>query len=730
MRTKGYRKLLIGMFLLCTLTLAACGKEETPEPNYGYLPAFVSVPEKVTRNTLSYQYDVTKEGIYMVTSETGGNIRLYDPDREETQKLFSLPKNVTAQRLYVGRNVQELRFLCVAELYGTDADGNLNAQDIRYALQCYTEQGQLLWENILDGFSRDKPLNPFMIKLFMAEDGSTFMATSSDLYVFSVEGEQICKLDYPIENLETSVGTSVFASDETGTVYLAALSKPAVGVLDDLEQYKIYQWNETSRSLEEVDTVEGKMPLQTAEGDGLLFHDMITAYRYKGPSEEMETAFSLEENLIAYYQINKVLKEENGWKMLLRTDSGLQIASLTWGVRETESSLSIASANVTTSLKQRILLFNQRHPEYLLQVRAYGSEDVQDRLQQIQLSLSGKTPPDLVEAWDMQEYLNYARKGWLEDLSPYVEKSDDVSLEDFVPKLRESLTVNGGFYALPQEFHLITLAIPKSVAGDRSSWDIEEYLDFIEEYPDAYFVLSVNVQPDQSEKKRGILRIALRRGLAGFIDVEQGKVDLDNESFRNLMTRINNLQFDENAGSGQKDLERQISDGVILMPYVSLHNVNSLHQLENQYHQEMVLIGFPSAESGNGGGEITIDRPTGISSSSRNKEGAWCYLEESVTEETGTDYTSGFPARQKQLTEMLEEVCSKAENVDETDMWNRYTDMVIDAINTASLEDPAMNQLLVIISEEASYYFSGVKNLDAVIDAMESRAELYLNENK
>ena len=107
---------------------------------------------------------------------------------------------------------------------------------------------------------------------------------------------------------------------------------------------------------------------------------------------------------------------------------------------------------------------------------------------------------------------------------------------------------------------------------------------------------------------------------------------------------------------------------------------------------------------------MIIDRPTGISSASRNKEGAWCYLEESITEETATDYTNGFPARQKQLTEMFEEVCSKAENDDETDMWNRYTNMVINAIDTASLEDPAMNQLLVIISEEASYYFSGVKN--------------------
>lgn len=124
---------------------------------------------------------------------------------------------------------------------------------------------------------------------------------------------------------------------------------------------------------------------------------------------------------------------------------------------------------------------------------------------------------------------------------------------------------------------------------------------------------------------------------------------------------------------------------------------------------------------------MTIDRPTGISGNSRNKEGAWCYLEESVVEETGA--TGGFPARQKELAEMLAEACDGAEDAEELNMWKRYTDMVTEAIGTASVDDPAMRQLRIIISEEATFYFSGVKSLDEVIEVMESRAEMYFNEN-
>ncbi len=718
-----HRKLYAGLILVCMLVLSACGKEEEPEPEYGYLPAFASVPVKATDYNLC---DIAEEDIYIVSFGEGGTVSRYDSERGEKHKLFSLPENVMAERLFVGGNAQERMLLCVASIYDRDEKNIL--QDISYSLQCYTTQGELLWENVLDGFSKDNTLSSYRVKCFMAEDGHTFMATSSDLYVISSEGECISKQEYPIENLESSVHSSVFASDGEGAVYLVALAKPALGGLDDLGQYKIYRWNGENLSMEETDTVEGKMPLQTATGDCLLFHDMYTAYRYKGTAEEMESAFSLEENLISYYQIDKVLEEENGWRMLLHTDSGLQIVSLEWGLKEAETFLSVASANVNDTLKERIRFFNQRHPEYLLQIRDYGTNDVQSRLQQIQLSMSGKNPPDLIEMWSMEEYENYARKGWLEDLSSYLEKSERLSLEDFVPRLREALTVNGGFYALPQEFDLTTLAIPKSVAEGRSSWNIEEFLDFIEEYPNAYFYFrGSGIQPDQNGLKKEILSLALRRGLAGFIDADRGKVDFDNERFRSLMTRINAMQFDESAGWRDADLERRVGDGEILMPAVSIDRVYSLYQLENTYCQEMVLIGYPGAEREDGGALMTIGRPTGISGNSRNKEGAWCYLEESVAEET--ESTGGFPSRQKELAEMLEEACDGAED-EELDMWKRYTDMVTETIGTASVEDPAMRQLRIIISEEATFYFSGVKSLDEVIEVMESRAEMYFNENR
>jgi len=208
MCVKGKCWTFLGAFLLCVLVLAACSKEEEPEPEYGYLPAFASVPMKVTNNNLC---DIAEEGIYIVTFGAKGTVSWYDTEREEKQKLFSLPENVSVERLFVGGNTQERLLLCVSAIYDWDEKNIL--KDISYSLQCYTTQGELLWENVLDGFSKDNTLSSHRVKCYMAEDGHTFMATSSDLYVISPEGECISKQEYPIENLEP-IGISFKTSPE------------------------------------------------------------------------------------------------------------------------------------------------------------------------------------------------------------------------------------------------------------------------------------------------------------------------------------------------------------------------------------------------------------------------------------------------------------------------------------------------------------------------------------
>lgn len=729
---KKYGWLSACLMLLCTLLTTACS-QEAEEPEEGWIATFVSVPDKVFSNVMFY--DAAEEGVYTVANTAGGAVSLYALDTEEEKKLFSLAEDEYALGMCVGGDAQERKLLLLVLRYGRNDAGEINYKVHSCVLQLFTAEGQLCWESALEEDRSDNLTQ----HLFMSGDGRIFWGTDKVLYVLSADGQQLCELEYPAADAVNSRYYDVFACGEAGEVYFIQPGKS--GISGEIGQYTIYQWNEASLKLEELASVAEKEPVQTMGGQGLYFRDYDAVYRYDLQTEDLSFVFSLTENMITGYRASKLLQTENGWKVLckdIHDGLGVQMATLEWGSLGQTERLSLAAIN-SQLYNGQVILFNQSHPEYFIQIRSFGAENTEDELEQLRLSLSAKDAPDLVEIWSTEEYLNYARKEWLLDLSSYIEKSENINIEDFVPGVREAMTVNGKLYSLPNGFWISTLAVPESVAGGRTSWTIEEFLDFMEEYPDAYYLPISDSKglPDKSERKRLILGLALTRGVEGFIDTEKGKVDLDNERFRSLLTRINNLQVNENAGLYWDDLEKRVADGEVLLRYPTLMGVTTLLQLEREQGERMVLIGFPSAEEGNGGGMLYVQSPLAVSAKTRHGDAAWEFLEESVLLETDAeDSSSYFPARQDALEQLIENAQkSKRAAFDsdfdeESGLPKRHADLIQNAIDTAVIKDPVISQINSIISEEASYYFAGEKSLDEVIDIMENRAELYFNENR
>lgn len=583
-----YGRFLVGIVLLCAFALAACGKEEEPEPEFGYLPTFASVPEAVFQNG---SYYAEKEGIYTITDATrNAAVSLHSFDTGEKQKLFNCSAQGQATGLGVGGG-DETRLAVMSMLYGKDAAGNEIYSERSSLLQCYTPDGQLCWEyEIGEESGMGSPVN-----LFVAKDGRVFAEMSRYLYVLSPEGQLLGQLEYPDAEGYSFGSSDVFACDEEGTVYLIRSSRQSMDVEES--QYKLYSWNEDSIFQEEQKTVDGKCPVQTMGTKGLFFRDNDWVYQYDLTSGEMSPLFSMTENMISAYKVKRLMQTENGWKILCVDSEAAQLATLEWGSLEQKESLSMGVINAY-GYNEQIILFNQRHPEYLLRIRDFSNDDPYDHgLTQLQLSLVGKDSPDLVQIWSMEEYLNYGRKGWLEDLTPYVEKSENIGMEDFIPHVRDTMTVDGKLYCLPDTFHVSTLVAPVRAVGEKTNWTIEEFLDFMEEYPNAYFLNSAR-QIDVAGRKRMILSAVLERGLEGFVDSGQGKVDLENERFRSLLTRINGLQISENAEMTWEDKERRIGDGETLLEVTTLSRLAGISQLEREYGEAVTLIGYPTAERG------------------------------------------------------------------------------------------------------------------------------------
>ncbi|MFG6356629.1 MAG: extracellular solute-binding protein [Acetatifactor sp.] len=728
---KKYWKTYWGVLLLCISLLTACGGEE--EPEYGYLPSFVSVPDKVFQTMP--RYAIAEEGIYTIADTTrNAAVSLYSFETEDKQKIFNSEVQGQAVGLGIGGE-ENRRLIALFMVYEKAENGDVIYSERSSLLQCYTIEGQLCWEYGIE--EESGPEGAY--NLFVAPDGMVFVEMSNYLYVFSSEGQLLGQLEYPDGEGYSPGKNEVFACDDAGETYLVRASKAGADAEDS--QYKLYSWDMENGTLKEQGAVDGKCPVQTMGERGLYFRDSDKMYQYDPSSGEMTPLFSLTENMISAYKVRNLMRTENGWKVLCMDHyrgSGTQLATLEWGALEQTESLYIGAIN-TGAYNEEVILFNQQHPEYLVRVRDYSNDDPKDLgLTQLQLSLVNKDAPDLVQIWSREIYLNYGRKGWLEDLTPYVEISENINMEDFIPHVREAMTVEGELYCLPSTFNINTLVAPVSAVGDKSNWTIEEFLEFMEEYPNALSSSNAR-QEDMSARKVGVLITALQRGLEGFVDSEHGKVDLDNERFRSLLTRINSLQIDGSVGGND---ESRIEEGEVLLSEETISSLDAICQWERRYGESVTLIGYPTSERESGGGRLEVFQPLGIVSRSRHKDAAWCYLEETFLR-SSAEVGYGFPARQESLEQLIAQEQKPGNdngnysdgfdengNTGNSYLSKRHTDIIWNAINTSVAEDPVLHKIMLIIREEATFYFSGVKSLDEVIEVMESRAEMYFNENR
>lgn len=337
-----------------------------------------------------------------------------------------------------------------------------------------------------------------------------------------------------------------------------------------------------------------------------------------------------------------------------------------------------------------------------------------------------------LEVYNMADYENYADKGYLEPLTPYLAESEKVDLDDFLPEIVEAYTRNGQIYALPTTFTVKTLACSQSLLGEQTGWTIEEFLDFLEEHPGTYLSeLNSNLPHEELTAKR-LLGIVLDRGLAGFIDGETGEVKLDSERFRNVMERIRNISV---IG---ENLEEEAEEAVLWE--VEIYQAAAVRDLEYENQEAVVLIGYPTAEEGDGNAMLSPSQPLAIIDSSEEKEGAWLFIEGQLASER---IYRGFdlPTRLSQLDKKLK---LEWETYKELPDWYNASEeaaagylitehqmnMTKEAIENAVFRSDTWLQVRWIIQEEAEYYFSGAKALDEVIDIMQNRVWLYLNERR
>lgn len=393
--------------------------------------------------------------------------------------------------------------------------------------------------------------------------------------------------------------------------------------------------------------------------------------------------------------------------------------------------------------------FNRAHKDVQIEVREYLNEDGRNGRDRLFAEMAAGRIPDILDMGsdaDTASRLPYqvlARKGFLEDLWPYIESDPELGREGVVEAPLKAAEVNGGLYAVFSKVHIETLAGAKSLVGDRKSWTLAELQEAFTSMPEDSTILAYCLD------KRSVFYYIFGMSIENYVDRDTGQCSFTGETFKSSLEFVNSFP-DEFTGRHEEintEVAERVLSGRQMLDHASLGCPLEIQPEDIFFGRggEAAFIGFPT-EDGSAGSSFYINsRPIAMSSTCQDKEAAWEFMREALLPQyrdmddmIKNHRFSSTPINRADYDMMIQCVMKR-------DVWGqlmvgelpiikihrstkeeveRFEDL-FNSVETINLYDTTIYD---IAYEAAGAYFAGDKTLDETAELIQQRVSLYLNE--
>ena len=337
----------------------------------------------------------------------------------------------------------------------------------------------------------------------------------------------------------------------------------------------------------------------------------------------------------------------------------------------------------------------------------------------------------------------------MEDLWPYIEEDPGLGrgenglLKGVLEAPLQAAKINGGLYAIFEKVQLHTLVGAKSVVGDHPGWTPEELLNIFAAMPDGSVILEdYHNWKDPSVKQRFFT--SLLYGFSDlFIDWEEGKCFFDGDRFRSLLELTSCLpdQHDlervcANQLEAQSEHFNRLRDGVVMLEDTGFGNMVEWRTRYDWFFGGSSYVGYPVDDGSSGSYFEPVGIKLAMSSTCRNKEAAWLYMRQMYYSlgKYGQGIDVGKMLYRRELRAAMTDLCYTrigTEIVQFPPLTRKEHARIQELCDSTARSSLLVDQELVdLVMEAAGPYFAGDKTLDETVRLIQSRAELYVNENR
>ena len=631
--------------------------------------------------------------------------------------------------------------------YETDSDGNWLSGTENYYLRKLDNTGAELSQVDLSPFSQSAEYF-YVSALAIDSNSNLYLATDTSIYVLDANGNTLFDL-----SIET---------------WINGLFRMADG------QVCAMVGNENGRTSAKVIDLTTKafgkayeMPYNTYSfyaggGDYALYcTDNSYFYGVETESGEVEQLLNWISSDIDQGNLQTVIPLEDGrilcvtysWESESAQQELVMLTKVPYDEVEYKTVLTMATVYMNYELRAAVINFNKTNPSYRIEVVDYSQynteEDYTAGLTKLNTEIISGNIPDLLDTSQLP-MKQYVAKGLLEDLYSYIDSDSEYNRDTLMTQVLQAMEIDGCLYQVSPRFNLMTVVGASSMLGNEPGWTFAELKEFMREYPDAIYFGSYFTQRD-------ILMYAYMFNESQYVDWQKGECRFDSDEFIGLLefaatfpSEYNWEEMEEDDWADWVDDYTLIQNGQMLLSFLTLYDFGDYQIYDTLYDGDAVFIGFPSAEGC--GSVISTDLGLAMTTKCKDKEAAWSFMRTLLSEEYQKDdlYWS-FPTNKACFEEKVENAMNP-ENMDENGrlldvgynsiitsdgteiqvgsltekQYEKFMDLLDRIDSTRSYDENIYN----IVQEEAAAFFAGQKSAADTAAVIQSRVNIYVNEQR
>ena len=472
--------------------------------------------------------------------------------------------------------------------------------------------------------------------------------------------------------------------------------------------------------------------LGTSEED-LLMMSGEYLYRVEFPDGKLVRLFSFAQTV---YAVNSSLtpcafRVRQGGKLeLLRSDrqghSGIcEILSLTEQDVNRENVV-VRGLRVENRywLKEQALKFNSVNDRYQVVIEGLEQGDDEDAfITRTSVELAAGKGPDILIGNLIESPAELIEKGILMDLKPLLERAE-INEEDYFPVAFNKWRMGDSIYCINCSSACMERLMSSAVLGDMGKPTIQDVADALLTYPE-------NGIYERYRYAEDILRDLLEGSetLWGMVDWEKGTCDFDGELFAKLLKVAKRYQYDTRNNYPAISSFRDFG---------SIYDFYAFPTQEETRAEGYVPLGTLFDD---GGHPVSLSAELlSINANAANSEGAWEFLQFLLGEDAqGSMPTSGasyMPVKKSAFWAVAEEEILNGSSTQygsprfNGSLSRERAEEIEAQLESVCALPYKTEAILEIILEEAQDYFDGVKEIPQVVDAVENRVGLYLQERR